>query len=110
MPPDPNCDANDTDEDSGNDGEINRNNLPGSQLRSAAEIRFRRNVAVSLLQLYGINRNNSLTRRLNRPSPLQNVESRFDRIEHYVVEEERQTRCRVCHKKVSTKCLKCEEV
>lgn len=68
---------------------------------------FRRNVAISLLQLYGSNRNNALTKRISKPSPLENVESRFDRLDHYVTEQDKQTRCRVCHKKVSTKCIKC---
>lgn len=38
----------------------------------------------------------------SRPSRLENADSRYDR-----TDQEKQTRCRECHKKVSTKCEKC---
>lgn len=68
---------------------------------------FRRNVAMSLIQSNREDRGLNLHRRLNRPSPLENVESRYDRLDHLIEEQDRQTRCRVCHKKVSTRCRKC---
>ncbi|KAJ8875204.1 hypothetical protein PR048_023099 [Dryococelus australis] len=38
----------------------------------------------------------------------ENVDSRFDRLGHLVISQEKQTRCRVCQNKVSTKCQKCD--
>lgn len=43
-----------------------------------------------------------------RPSSLENIDTRYDRIDHIVVSQGKQTRCRNCHKKVSTKCKKCD--
>nr|CAH7716540.1 unnamed protein product [Callosobruchus chinensis] len=42
-----------------------------------------------------------------RPSSLENADSRYNHIDHLIVTQEKQTRCRHCHKKVSTKYEKC---
>lgn len=63
---------------------------------------FRRRVAMSILE--GNQRKFS---KRSRPSSLENADSRYDRIDHLIIQQEKQTRCRLCHKKVSTKCEKC---
>lgn len=61
---------------------------------------FRRRVAMTLLE-----GNRNIFRRPS--SSLADTESRFDRRDHLITTQEKQTRCRVCHNKVSTKCIKC---
>lgn len=73
--------------------------LPNGELEQLA---FRRRIVLALLE------SNSESRKRGRPSSLENVDSRFDRIDHLVSSQEKQTRCRVCHKKVKTKCVKCD--
>lgn len=63
---------------------------------------FRRRIALYLLQ----NENKTSTKRC-RFSSLENVDTRYDKMEHYIKSQEKQTRCRLCHKKVSTICEKC---
>lgn len=65
---------------------------------------FRRRIAIGLLETNSC-RNNS---KRSKPSPLENVESRFDRLDHIVSTQEKPTRCRVCHKAVSVICNKCK--
>lgn len=69
---------------------------------------FRRHVALSLLQKNTRNRAGNLGQRFTRPSQFENKETRFDGFNHFVTQQEKQTRCRVCHNKVSTKCIKCD--
>ncbi|XP_044763683.1 piggyBac transposable element-derived protein 3-like [Coccinella septempunctata] len=66
------------------------------------QLTFRRRIVLALLE------SNTESRKRGRPSSLENVDSRFDRIDHLVSSQEKQTRCRVCHKKVKTKCVKCD--
>nr|CAH7762541.1 unnamed protein product [Callosobruchus chinensis] len=58
---------------------------------------FRRDVAMTLIQTNSTNRSSVLGKRFGRPSSLKNIESRYDRIDHFVAEQDRQTRCRLCH-------------
>lgn len=69
---------------------------------SLDQLTFRRRIALAILET------NGESRKRGRPSSLENTDSRFDRIDHLVTSQEKQTRCRVCHKKVKTKCLKCD--
>lgn len=62
---------------------------------------FRRQIALHLLE------SNKNSKKRGRPSSLENVETRFDNQEHYLIRQEKQTRCRICHKKVQKKCFKC---
>nr|CAH7749921.1 unnamed protein product [Callosobruchus chinensis] len=43
----------------------------------------------------------------SRPSSLENADSRYNHRDNLIVTQKKQTRCRHCHKKVSTKCEKC---
>lgn len=42
-----------------------------------------------------------------RPSQTENIEIRYDRIGHYVIPQDKQTKCRHCHSKTTTRCEKC---
>lgn len=71
-------------------------------------LEFRRTIALSIIETNGSGRASVLSNRFTRPSRLENVESRYDRMDHFVSEQDHQTRCRVCHMKVKTKCIKCD--
>lgn len=62
---------------------------------------FRRQITLTLLE------SNKNSKKRGRPFILENVESRFDNRDHFIITQEKQTRCRVCHKKVQKKCSKC---
>ena len=64
---------------------------------------FRRRVAISLLE----SSVRTTPAKRCRPSPLENVDSRYDRIDHVIQSQGKQTRCRICHNKASMKCTKC---
>lgn len=64
-------------------------------------LNFRRKVALSQLET------NRCTKK-GRPSSYDNLESRFDNQDHLLTRQEKQTRCRICHKKVQKKCSKCD--
>lgn len=66
------------------------------------QLTFRRHVASTLLETC------RSSRKRGRPSLLENVESRFDNNEHYLVRQEKQSRCRECHKKVQKRCVRCD--
>lgn len=65
---------------------------------------FRRRVAMALLETNS--QRNSHKR--SRHSNLENADSRFDRMDHFVSTQEKPSRCRVCHKAVSVICIKCK--
>lgn len=68
------------------------------------QLAFRRNIAVSILQKHA----KQTPKQRSRPSQLENLGARYDQVGHYVASQGKQTRCRLCHKKVSTKCVKCD--
>lgn len=68
------------------------------------QLAFRRRIACSILQTNSKVKNHSI----GRPSKRENIDSRYDGINHYVIPQDRQTRCRKCHLKTTTKCLKCD--
>lgn len=66
------------------------------------QLSFRRTVAEGILEFH-----QSSSRKKGRPNSMEHQESRLDNRDHYIVSQEKQTRCRVCHKKVQKKCAKC---
>lgn len=70
---------------------------------SMDQLTFRRQIAMTLLET------NRVSRKRGRPSQLENAESRFmNTNEHYLVRQDKPTRCRVCHKPVQKRCYKCD--
>lgn len=80
--------------------EQNAWNLHRIQGGKLDHLTFRRQITQTILESGNV-------RKRGRPSALENVESRFNNAEHYLTAQEKQTRCRVCHKKVMKKCFKC---
>lgn len=68
------------------------------------QLSFRRVIATMLLQQ---NRKSS-TYQKGRPSTSQVPDLRYDRLDHLVIVQDRQTRCAFCHQKTTTRCLKCD--
>ncbi|KAH1008136.1 hypothetical protein HUJ05_008719 [Dendroctonus ponderosae] len=64
---------------------------------------FWRNVALTLIETNKENRELNLCQRL-RPSVIENVESRYDRLDHLVEEQDRQTRCQDNGWEVESEC------
>lgn len=64
---------------------------------------FRRRIAISLLQTH----KKVSTCSVGRPSQRENIDSRYDCINHFVIPQDKQTRCRHCHLKTTTRCVKC---
>lgn len=63
----------------------------------------RRSIPVFYLNKYGC----KPSRGKSRQSALQR-QSRFDRTDHFVIPQEKQTRCAQCHEKTTTRCEKCD--
>ncbi|XP_056648826.1 piggyBac transposable element-derived protein 3-like [Diorhabda sublineata] len=64
---------------------------------------FRRRIVMTILE-----GNQRKFAKRSKLSQSHNCEMRYDRIDHLIVTQGKQTRCRMCHKKVSTKCEKCD--
>ncbi|XP_057660717.1 piggyBac transposable element-derived protein 3-like [Diorhabda carinulata] len=64
---------------------------------------FRRRIVMTILE-----GNQRKFAKRSKLSQSHNREMRYDRIDHLIVTQGKQTRCRMCHKKVSTKCEKCD--
>lgn len=67
------------------------------------QLQFRRRIASTLLAQ---NKKPS-TYHTGRLSKNMNVDIRYDRLEHYVTRQEKQTRCGHCHQRATTRCRKC---
>lgn len=68
-------------------------------------LNFRRAIVQDLLK-----ERNPLSNRKCRASRLeQSSSARYDGMDHYVMDQGKQTRCGVCHKNATTKCRKCEK-
>nr|CAH7763728.1 unnamed protein product [Callosobruchus chinensis] len=63
---------------------------------------FRRRIAIAILE-----GNQRKFAKRSGPSSLEKADSRYNRIDYLIVMQKKQTRCRHCHKKVSTKREKC---
>ena len=48
------------------------------------------------------------TYQTGRPSRHTNEDIRYDRLDHLVIKQEKQTRCGYCHQRATTRCLKCD--
>lgn len=68
---------------------------------SMDHLTFRRQVAVTLLEQ---NKRETLHTATGRPGRYENFAIRFDRIDHYVIPQDKQTKCRHCHQKTTTRC------
>lgn len=66
-------------------------------------LRFRQSVATSILETY----KKTTKRGPSRQSANLHETSRYDRLDHLVVYQEKQTRCNVCHKNCNFYCQKC---
>lgn len=64
---------------------------------------FRRTVAIAYMKSYG----SKPLRGRSRQSVLE-AQGRFDRTDHIVIPQEKQTRCAHCHGKTTTRCEKCD--
>lgn len=69
---------------------------------SLDHLQFRRRVVTALLET-----NAKSSKGAGRPSQTEHVDSRYDRLDHLVEPQEKQTRCRHCHQKCTTRCSKC---
>lgn len=65
---------------------------------------FRRSIATALLQ----QNKKPYSSSKGRPSQHENMQIRFDRIDHFVISQDKQTKCRYCHSKTTTRCQKCD--
>lgn len=66
---------------------------------------FRRQIALGLLQQ---NKKISGVYSRGRPGENENAAIRYDRMDHLVIPQDRQTKCRHCHTKTTTRCQKCD--
>ena len=69
---------------------------------SLDHLKFRRRLVTALLET-----NASSSNFRGRPSKSEHADSRYDRLDHLVEQQEKQTRCRHCHQKCTTRCSKC---
>lgn len=65
---------------------------------------FRRCIATVLLT----QNKKKFTYQRGRPSENQNLTLRYDRFDHMVIPQDKQTRCASCHQKTTTRCEKCD--
>lgn len=70
---------------------------------SLDHLEYRRRIAIAILSSHGTPR-----RGTGRPSKGENVDMRYDRLDHFVQHQDKRTRCRICHAKCSTRCSKCD--
>lgn len=68
-------------------------------------LEFRRRIASNYLETYG---QPAETGRKGRPSQKCSIDSRYDGLNHNIVNQNKQTRCRQCHKNTTFKCEKCD--
>ncbi|XP_030754181.1 piggyBac transposable element-derived protein 3-like isoform X2 [Sitophilus oryzae] len=65
---------------------------------------FRRCIAAALLETF----KKTTKRGPSKKSKNNHLESRYDRLDHLVIYQEKQTRCAVCHKQAAFRCEKCD--
>nr|CAH7723146.1 unnamed protein product [Callosobruchus chinensis] len=66
------------------------------------QLAFRRSIAMTILE------QNKKEYAFQKGRPRQMLELRYDRMDHLVVPQEKQTRCAQCHTKTTTRCRKCD--
>ncbi|KAJ8891781.1 hypothetical protein PR048_004334 [Dryococelus australis] len=64
---------------------------------------FRRRLAISILE-----KNSKSTKSQGRPSRTDLKDSWFDGKDHWEIPQDKQTRCRMCHMRTTTRCVKCD--
>lgn len=67
-------------------------------------LKFRRRLATTLLL-----QNKKQTTSKGHTSRNEGIDIRFDHMDHYVIPQDKQSRCAHCHQKTTTRCLKCEK-
>lgn len=67
------------------------------------QLAFRRRIATAILS----ENKKPFTYQTGRPSRDENIDVRYDRLEHYVIKQDKQTRCGLCHNRATTRCVKC---
>ncbi|XP_069699424.1 piggyBac transposable element-derived protein 3-like isoform X2 [Periplaneta americana] len=65
---------------------------------------FRRRLVCNLLETYG----KGYSSRSGRSQKKLKKDSRYDHLDHFVAPQEKQIRCRQCHMKCTTRCMKCD--
>lgn len=68
------------------------------------QLTFRRTVANVLLVQ---NKNNEVYQQGHHSKNV-NAGLRYDRLDHWVIPQDKQTRCIACHQKTTTRCQKCD--
>lgn len=68
------------------------------------QLSFRRRIATILL----IQNKKQATYQKGHSSRTQGIDLRYDRLDHLVIPQAKQTRCGYCHEKTTTRCLKCD--
>lgn len=68
------------------------------------QLSFRRSIASTLL----VQNKKVPVHQRGHPSLSLNNELRYDRLDHWVISQEKQTRCGACHQKTLTRCQKCD--
>lgn len=68
------------------------------------QLKFRRRIAVALLQ-----QNTKQSWATGHCSRNEGIDIRFDRTDHFVIPQEKQTKCAFCHSKTTTRCRKCNK-
>lgn len=66
---------------------------------------FRRQIALSILQSNLKDKGRNST---GKPNANENIGIRYDKVGHFVIPQDSQTRCRHCHTKTTTRCVKCD--
>ncbi|XP_050497860.1 piggyBac transposable element-derived protein 3-like [Diabrotica virgifera virgifera] len=69
------------------------------------QLRFRRRVATTLL----LQNKKKETHSKGHKSSTEGLDIRFDRMDHLVIPQNKQTRCAHCHEKTTTRCSKCDK-
>lgn len=67
------------------------------------QLKFRRRIATTILS----QNRKPISYQTGRPSKRENIDVRFDRLDHYVIRQQKQTRCSHCHQRATTRCIKC---
>lgn len=68
------------------------------------QLSFRRRIATAMLS----QNKKPFSYQRGRPSRHENVDIRYDQIDHYVIRQPKQTRCGQCHERATTRCQKCD--
>lgn len=68
------------------------------------QLKFRRRIAVALLQ-----QNTKPSWAIGHCSRNEGIDIRFDRMDHFVIPQEKQIKCTFCQSRTTTRCRKCNK-